>query len=390
MNIRRSHDSKKLYALGFFLCIIIFALILKGSKKFSSEYIFLDILNNSIPGLKIACGNNKNDIVNLNGVFNDGFLKMPRKMISDPLTYIGLSFSGFSQIEGNVGYIDAMKENNYYDVLDIKSFSDVPEGDIYFSEEDEYKAEEELRIYIEGTDTVSEGLKTQAEEEFLKNVSSPNKIALSSKSPEILIYHSHATESYMPSTEGNYHTLNEKYNVISVGKILTKVLQDKFKYKVIHDKTYHDKDSYAYSYANSQVTIKQQTTKNKTIKVILDVHRDAFTVKNDEHKRTKKNEYTATINGKKAAKIMLVISDANPNYKELKKFAAYIKKKMDKLYPGLYLKTDKKTRSKYNQYFSDYSMLIEVGCMLNTVDEAAYSAELMGNVIGEVLKDLQE
>ena len=87
---------------------------------------------------------------------------------------------------------------------------------------------------------------------------------------------------------------------------------------------------------------------------------------------------------------MLVIGDGNPNYKELEKFVAYIKKKMDKLYPGLYIKTDKKTRGKYNQYFSNYSTLIEIGCMLNTVDEAAYSAELMANVIGEVLKDLQE
>lgn len=62
---------------------------------------------------------------------------------------------------------------------------------------------------------------------------------------------------------------------------------------------------------------------------------------------------------------------------------------MDKLYPGLYLKTER-ANSKYNQYFSNYSMLIEIGCMLNTAEEANYSAELMGNVMGEVLMELQE
>lgn len=390
LNKQRNHDNRIFYIIGFFLCIIILALSLRNNKKISFDYVFLNILNNSIPGMKIAYGNiNDSDLVSLNGMFNDSIVSMPRKLIFGPLTYMQLGFSGFTQIINDENYAIAMRKEDD-SISGIKSFSDVPEGTIYFSEEDEYKAEEQISDFIKDTNDVPEGVKSQVEEEFLANLKPPNKIALSKKLPEILIYHSHATESYMPSTEGNYHTLNEKYNVVSVGKIMAKVLQDKYKYKVIHDKTYHDKNSYAYSYSNSLVTIKQQTTKNKSIKMILDIHRDGFTVKNDEQKRIKKNDYTITINGKKAARVMLVIGGANPNYKELEKFVAYVKKKMDKLYPGLYLKTDKKTRDKYNQYFSNYSTLIEIGCMLNTVDEAAYSAELMANVIGEVLKDLQE
>jgi stage II sporulation protein P len=63
---------------------------------------------------------------------------------------------------------------------------------------------------------------------------------------------------------------------------------------------------------------------------------------------------------------------------------------MDKLYPGLLMKIDVKSRGKYNQYFSNHSMLVEIGCMLNTTKEARYSAELFGNVLGEVIKDLEE
>ncbi len=389
MNKKRNHNNRTFYTSVFFLFIVISLLFLKNSIVFSSEYFFLNILNNSIPGFKVAWGNNNQSDLGISNVrFNNVSIEMPKKMISDPLIYMQQSFSGFSQIKADGYYTVAMK-GDIDSIGSIKNFSDVPEGAIYFSEEDEYKAEEKMGDFKENTNSAYEGSKFQTEE-FFSNIESPKKIALSKKLPEILIYHSHATESYMPSTEGNHHTLNEKYNVVSVGKIMAKVLQDKFKYKVIHDKTYHDKDSYAYSYSNSLVTIKQQTTKNKSIKVIIDIHRDAFTIENSEHKKAKKNEYTAIISGKKAAKVMLVISNANPNYKELEKFAAYIKKKMDKLYPGLYFKTDKKTRSKYNQYLSDYSMLIEIGCMLNTVEEAAYSAELMGNVIGEVLRDLQE
>jgi stage II sporulation protein P len=126
------------------------------------------------------------------------------------------------------------------------------------------------------------------------------------------------------------------------------------------------------------------------LKVILDLHRDAFEVRTEAEKAAKKAEYTTTINNKNAARIMLVIAKGNPNYAELEKFAVYLKKKMDKLYPGLYLKIDVKGRGKYNQYFSNHSMLVEIGCMLNTIEEAKYSAQLFGRVLGEVIKDLEE
>lgn len=378
----KSRKNNFLFILVFFLSAIIIAVLLYSFYKTSSEYTYLSILSNSIPGLtSVSKNNNGNHIASSNLIHNDSIMKLN----FDPLNYMQYCFFGFSQIKDDQYVITAKYADK--NLLDIKNYSDVPEGEIYFSEEDEYIVEE-LVEYRKNTDESFEGSKNP--EEFSQNIKAPNKIALSKKSPEILIYHSHATESYTPYNEGNYHTLNEKHNVISVGSIMSKNLQDKYNYKVVHDKTYHDKDSYAYSYANSLVTIKQQTTKNKSLKVFIDIHRDAFTISNNEHRKAKKNEYTRTIKGKKAARVMLVISSANPNYTELEKFAAYIKKKMDKLYPGLYLKTDKKTRSKYNQYLSDYSILIEIGCMLNTIDEAAYSAELMSNVIGEVLKDLQE
>jgi hypothetical protein len=65
-------------------------------------------------------------------------------------------------------------------------------------------------------------------------------------------------------------------------------------------------------------------------------------------------------------------------------------KRQDKLYPGLFFKIDVKSRGKYNLYFSNHSMLVEVGCMLNTTDEAQFSAELFSRVLGEVINDLKE
>lgn len=308
--------------------------------------------------------------------------------ISNPITYLNIASAAFSQYKPSDFYIAGKSSSETVgnvSTSDITNFEDAPEGAIYFSEEDEYKAEglmpgqpPPVPAAVQASQ-IAEGI-----------IGAPGKISMDKNSPQILIYHSHAMESYMPSTEGNYHTLNEKYNVIAVGNTLAKGLQDKYNYKVIHDKTYHDKQSYAYSYSNSLVTVKNNLNRYKSLKLILDLHRDGFDAKTEAEKKAKKAEYTATINNKSAARIMLVIAKGNPNYAELEKFAVYIKKKMDKLYPGLFLKIDVKSRGKYNQYFSNHSMLVEVGCMLNTVEEARYSAELFARVLGEVIKDLKE
>ncbi len=307
--------------------------------------------------------------------------------MSNPLTYLNIAFTAFSQYDPSVFDHSGVNYGVSEAALDITDFESAPEGAIYFSEEDEYKAEGYTSDQqLPSSETVP-GPQT-----IMETAGTPGKISLDNKSPLVLLYHSHSTESYMPNTAGNYHTLNEKYNVISVGNVLAKELQDKYKYKVLHDKTQHDKVSYAYSYVNSQVTVKNSINKYKSLKVVLDLHRDAFDTGKYTYaeKMAKKAEYTASINGKSAAKIMLVIAKGNPNYEELEKFAVYIKKKMDKLYPGLFLKIDVKSRGKYNQYFSNHSVLIEVGCMLNTVDEAKYSAELLSRVLGEVINDLKE
>ncbi len=308
--------------------------------------------------------------------------------MSNPITFLNIAFTAFSQYDpttfayaGNSG----AEPDGTSAPPNVTNFEDAPEGAIYFSEEDEYNAEGQ----VPGQQPVTPSA-TQIPEVVQENIGLPGKLELGKKVPQVLIYHTHATESYMPNSVGNYHTLDEKYNVMAAGNALAKELQDKYKFTVVHDKTYHDKQSYAYSYANSLVTVKNNLNRYKSLKVILDLHRDAFDVKTEADKKARKAEYTTTVNKKSAARIMLVIAKGNPNYAELEKFAVYLKKKMDKLYPGLSYKIDVKSRGKYNQYFSNHSMLVEIGCMLNTTEEAKYSAELFGKVLGEVMKDLEE
>ncbi len=345
-----------------------------------SKNFFVHILNGVMPAAKVSY--EKSTGGKLPDFFTSALSSLADGAnldLANPRTYFKFVYTAFSQYDPPE---DTVAIDDKATLPDITDFENAPEGAIYFKEDQEYilEQQEQSPINNEGG-----GIVTEAPSEA---VDDPEKLAFEKKAPEVFIYHSHTSESYMPISTGNFHTMDDKYNVLSVGRIMTQVLEKQYKYKVLHDKTYHDTVSYAYSYANSLISLKENINKHKSLKVFLDVHRDGFSssLKQEQIDERKKG-YTVKVDKKDAARVMLVIGKQNPNYEELEKFAVYIKKKMDKLYPGLFLRIDKKD-AKYNQYVSDYSMLIEIGCSYNTIEEANYTAELMGIVMGEVLKDL--
>ncbi len=348
-----------------------------------SDSLYINIINNTIPTAKICYENKYGEkLPSFATTISDKLFGGMNFDIKNPKTYFSFVFMAFSQYDPSNTQV--AWNNDDKELPNITNFEEAPEGAIYFSEEDEYMSEENVNKSIDASSADNSDTTDDYE-----NLGDPARLEIEKKEASILLLHTHSMESYSPFNANNYHSLNDKENVVLVGNIMTNVLESKYKYNVIHDKTRHDKVSYGDSYINSLNTIKSQVSKNKSIEVVLDVHRDAFKIKNEIDAKNKKAEYTVEVNGKNAARIMLVIGNKNPNYAELKKFAVYVQKKMDKLYPGLFFKVVTKN-GKYNQYFKDHSMLIEVGCTQNTDAEAKYSAELMGNVLGEVLKELEQ
>lgn len=209
------------------------------------------------------------------------------------------------------------------------------------------------------------------------------------ESPQVLIYHTHTSEAYIDEDVDFFYesfysrTQNNDFNVVAVGDAITEVL-NKNGIKTIHDKTVHD-STYNGSYDRSVQTVESNINKYKDIKVVLDIHRDA--IGTDECKI----KPVFTYNGKKAAQIMILSGcDANgemgfENWENNLSFALKIQNTAEKLYPGM-------TRPlsfgyfAYNEYVCDGSLLIEVGTEANSIDEAVYTGQLLGNVLSEVLK----
>ncbi len=234
-------------------------------------------------------------------------------------------------------------------------------------------------------DTSNSGLNLS--EELLKDL--PFTLE-DSDEPSVLIYHTHGCESYFLSplsyyyTDQSFRSTDNNSNITMVGEALKNTLEAQG-INVIHDTTLHDDISYSGSYYRSIETVNAYLEKYPSIKVTIDVHRDSLT-KDDGTKYRPVVE----IDGKEAAQIMIITgSDPTgelgfPTWQENLIFALKLQEEAATSYPGL-MRPLMFCNRVYNMHATNASLLFEVGVEVNTFAQATYSAELMGNVVAEVL-----
>lgn len=237
----------------------------------------------------------------------------------------------------------------------------------------------EVREPISLTDTeVSE--EEQNEEIAQQKPSSEEDIVDSANgAAQVLIYHTHATESYQPVSEGNFHSSAEAGTVREVGTVLKNALEAKG-IKVIHDKTLHDSPSYSKSYSRSMQTAQSILNDNPSISVVIDLHRDAASYSGNK-------SHTFNAEGSTCAQFCLVVGLGNDNVNALMEFANKVNQEANSLYPGFSRGIIKK-EYKYNQYISDNYLLLEMGNNENNIEEAKRSAVYFADTLAEVIDDM--
>ena len=213
-----------------------------------------------------------------------------------------------------------------------------------------------------------------------------------SDEPQVLILHTHATECYQPWGDLWYdpdfaaRSLDTSMNMCAVGAVMTDVLNEAGIY-TLHDETLHDSPSYTESYGRSAETARKYLEQYPSIKVILDVHRDAI-----ERDGVRIKPLTQ-INGEDTAQVMIIAGCNNgstvvlPNWEKNLGFAAAWETEMETLYPGLTRPVLCGYRF-YNQDITTGSLLIEIGGHANTLDEALrageYAARALASLFGAV------
>lgn len=206
------------------------------------------------------------------------------------------------------------------------------------------------------------GVKIRNESKYdLSKINLSTNIKFKNKK-DIIIYHTHTCESYTMTKKntykatGNYRTTDKNYSVVKVGDVLTNYLK-KNKFKVIHNKTYHDYPKYNGSYNRSYETL-SKIMKTSNASLVIDLHRDAVA-------SSSKYAPTVEINGKKVSQLMFVMgtdggSLSHKNWKKNLRFAIKIQEKANKMYPGLFRPIIVRN-SRYNQHMAEARMYYRSG-----------------------------
>ncbi len=201
--------------------------------------------------------------------------------------------------------------------------------------------------------------------------------------PTVLILHTHATESYTRDGEvyeesSPYRTLEEEYNMLSVGDTVGRILEQAG-IGVLHDRQLHDYPSYNGAYAHARQSVTALLEAFPGIRLVLDLHRDASET-GGEQLRT-----AAMVDGKPAAQLMFVVGtdvswSSHASWEENLSLALKLQLLLEQEDPGIMRPLNLRPQ-RFNQDLSTGALLVEVGAAGNTREEALTAAQKLAEGI---------
>lgn len=212
---------------------------------------------------------------------------------------------------------------------------------------------------------------------------------LGAEGPQVLILHTHGTESYtMPAGQeyeptDSFRTLDTSCNMIRIGDEIAQVLTDAG-LSVVHDRSLYDYPSYSGAYNRSLASIESYLQKYPSISFVLDVHRDAV-------QDAEGNQYKLLCGEDQgAAQLEFVIGSnggglSHDLWRENLKLACAVQEKLYARYPTL-MRPVTVRNSRYNQHMTTGSLLLEVGTAGNSLEEAINAARLFAAGFAETLR----
>ena len=214
--------------------------------------------------------------------------------------------------------------------------------------------------------------------------------SLGAQGPQVLIIHTHATESYtMPAgaeyeATDSFRTTDTRCNMVRIGDEMAQVMSEAG-LGVVHDRTLHDYPSYSGSYDRSLKAIEDYLQRYPTISFVLDVHRDAVQDANGNQFKLLCGE------DKNAAQLEFVIGSdgggrSHERWRENLKLACAVQETLYRDYPTL-MRPITVRNSRYNQHKTAGSLLVEVGTAGNSLEEAVNGARLFAAGFAKTVKN---
>ena len=186
-----------------------------------------------------------------------------------------------------------------------------------------------------------------------------------------------------------YRTQEKAYSVIRVGDELSSEF-DKHGVPVIHDRNVYDFPSYVDSYRQFvQSDPRLIWTRTQASRSSL-----TCTVITSRQKTARSTKTIAQVGDTKCAQVMFVMGTGSaglnhPDWHENLKLALHMQNEMNTLYPSL-AKPIKLSEYRYNQQATTGSMIVEVGCTGNTLEEAITAARYFAHAASNVILGLYQ
>jgi len=231
---------------------------------------------------------------------------------------------------------------------------------------------------------------SQPGRDLSKDLAAPIDLWLDRGKPAVLIFHTHTTEGFEIIERPWYaagwssRTENGAKSIVRVGAEMARMLE-RAGWQVIHDTTIYDRQ-YTGAYDKSRAAVLRHLEENPSILVTLDVHRDAIHTNKGVHIKP-----TVKIDGKNAAQVMIITGvregaiSGYADWEENLRFATKLHMAAEERWPGLMRPLFFAPR-KYNMDLTPYSLLLEMGADVNTLDEAIYSGRLIGEALAGLLE----
>ena len=208
--------------------------------------------------------------------------------------------------------------------------------------------------------------------------------------PQILIIHTHGSEAYTMDGSDRYvesdpyRTTDCNQNIVRVGDGMAEVFRQAG-FGVLHDTNLYDYPVYEDSYDRSRAALKRWLEQYPTIKVVLDVHRDALVSKEGAPYK-----FITEYEGEQVAQVMLVMGSndggaEHPNWRDNLALAVQLQMRLAQKYQNLARPITLRS-SRFNQDLSSGSLLVEVGGHGNTLQEAIAGGKLFAREMAELLQ----
>ncbi len=211
---------------------------------------------------------------------------------------------------------------------------------------------------------------------------SKRKVALklTPHKPQILIVHTHGSETFWPTPTG------DTTSVIAIGNRLTDLWRAEG-FEVLHDTTSYDRPNFNNAYSSALEGITKTIKENPSIQIVLDIHRDAIQSSDGAVRKC-----VTTVDGQKVAQMMLVVGTNNTglphaDWPHNLAFAVALQGKLSAATPEL-MRPINLRRERFNQHATRGSLILEVGAYGNNPDEALRAIELFARDTTPFLKTL--